>query len=442
MEMTKVEKILREKFEELERPIFLEELDISIIDIKPENLGVIYYILKGDERITKKGFYFPLEEKLKIIKRILSGYGTNEKIYSSDLDYKIQNHFKKFYPAFFNLLPKIENDFYLNLYGSILSITSDIDSLNFIEKKIKKFNYFNKGYNSFDYSFNYSGDWKDRFYYEKDFLQNRINELLSIFFLKHFHDEYQHIGGGTSFNTICFIKKSRRRPVLQKFLIEFFIKKNYTEHITIEDLSYEIGLTDKVPEEIIKPVTKKELREIFENEEYFHYDKDNDSVKMLSFSEIVEKIKNHFEQSYSNFSISESEYNKKGILALKFTGNEFPLPEAIDYINVRPIIFVYNVDSQTKIDNILLLDKEISDKENNDIKYLKSLFNNDEEYKKWLEKNTSVSFYEAPEEIVKHIYPKLVADLSPIFNIQHNPGNLFQYTLKSKLEEYLKKQNK
>lgn len=220
-----------------------------------------------------------------------------------------------------------------------------------------------------------------------------------------------------------------------------FLKPENSDFITIERLSFKIALSP-LPMEIIKPVTKKELREILSNNIYFLYDKENDAVRLFTNNELSEKIKNYFNQNYSPISISDTKYDKAGILAIKFTGKEFPLSEAKEYINVRPIIFLCDVAKNSSIKDILLINRELSEKESNDIKYLKCLFDNDQEFINWLENNTSVSFHETHPKIIKYVHPKLLEDLSPIFNIQHNPGNLFQYTLKTKFEEYLKKQRK
>lgn len=99
MEMTKeqADKICREKFEELERPIFFDELDEKNYweiaeKVDRKNLNAIYYkdssiivinLSKRDSSnsvYNRKIFYYPFEEKMKIIKLALNDYNDRTSI--------------------------------------------------------------------------------------------------------------------------------------------------------------------------------------------------------------------------------------------------------------------------------------------------------------------------------------------------------------------------
>lgn len=123
-----------------------------------------------------------------------------------------------------------------------------------------------------------------------------------------------------------------------------------------------------------------------------------------------------------------------GIAAFIFIGNNFPFVEATEYVKTRPIIYLEQIEDPLLIsDNI---EEWLPDEL---VEYLETLFNNSEELYNWCSENLAVSIYFEHFDEVKLLYPKVIEHFSPVFNIMNNPGNLFQYTLEAKLEEYYNK---
>lgn len=111
----------------------------------------------------------------------------------------------------------------------------------------------------------------------------------------------------------------------------------------------------------------------------------------------------------------------RGLFAVVFFGENFPLLEASEYIKTRPIIYIGNADG-----NSINL-RELTT-------YLKPLISDNESINNWLIHNTKISLYE--ENISETLYKNILMKFSPVFNIKDNPGNLFSYTLEEKLKEY------
>jgi len=65
--------------------------------------------------------------------------------------------------------------------------------------------------------------------------------------------------------------------------------------------------------------------------------------------------------------------------------------------------------------------------------------NDIEDIESWLRKNVVLSYYEEFLPEITLLAPQIIEKISPVFNVNKNPGNLFQYTLKSKLDEYYEK---
>lgn len=394
-ELTTEEK-LQQKFEELGRPIWLKELGLTESHINSESdIMRLYFLPKGDF----ESFYFPRHERLSIIDKLVKKvFIETKKIRSEDLYERIMESISSIYNI--NAIDPIflRTDYMINFWSTkgsdIFRKSSEteikrnllISWEKFVEALCKKF-----------MDSNVKNDW----------LEGGVKE---------------------------YFLTPNRRELLFGEVTKVLHKSDKT--FSIEDLVYEIGLTN-LPVELKKPITKKELRELVIDNDYFVYNEDDDSVRFLSDEELITKIQKHFAARTVNFDIFDNEINKNGILALVFTGNKAPIEEMKSYINVRPILYLNNLSAAKTKEEIFLLNKEITEDEGNDIKFLKCLFNNNEEYKSWLENNTALSFFEADEILVKHIYAKLVNELSPISNLIHNPGNLLQYTLKLNLQNHL-----
>ncbi len=390
----KLEK-LQQKFEELGRPIWLPEMQFSESGIEPNDIFRLYLLPKGEVAT----FYFPYKERVRIIYKIAKKvFSETKKIRSEDLYERIEKDISKIYNI--NTISPIflRNDYMIDFRstrgGYNFRKSSETEIKNQLIISWEKF----------------------------------VESVSGSFISSNIEDDF--LEGGVKY---YFLTPNRSKLLLTE--VTKFLLNNYKTFV-IEDLAYEIGLTN-LPVELKKPITKKELRELVIDSDYFVYNEDDDSIRFLSDEELITKIQKHFTARTVNFDIFDDEINKTGILALVFTGNKAPIEEMKSYINVRPILYLNNLSAAKTKEEIFLLNKEITEDEGNDIKFLKCLFNNNEEYKSWLENNTALSFFEADEILVKHIYAKLVNELSPISNLIHNPGNLLQYTLKLNLQNHL-----
>jgi len=198
------------------------------------------------------------------------------------------------------------------------------------------------------------------------------------------------------------------------------------QSLSLKDLTFAVNriklntLTPKpFNEELIKQI-------VIQNSGRLVYDISKDAITL---SDDLEYITNYFKENRQHFNEFNFPQNTSGFLAWVFIGNDFPMKEAIEYVKTRPIIFIDEILDRTS-KNILVNYKLIE--------YLKAVMDtsDDEEIKTWLSENVILSYYEEGIDQVKLLSPKIIEKFSPIFNTNKNPGNLFQYTLESKLEEY------
>lgn len=201
--------------------------------------------------------------------------------------------------------------------------------------------------------------------------------------------------------------------------------------ITLKELTYSVNRV-KLDTLTPKPFNEELIKEIIlQNSGRLMYDISKDTI---SLSDDLEFMTNYFKENRYNFNEFNFAENSSGLLAYIFIGKEFPLKEAEEYVKTRPVIFIDEIH-YTNVNRINFSNESTL------IEYLKAVMDtsNDEEIKKWLSENIALSYYEESKAEIKKIAPKIIEKFSPIFNLDNNPGNLFQYTLKSKLEEYYKK---
>ncbi len=447
-ELTTEEK-LQQKFEELGRPIFAEDIGEDSFDffsISEENSCFFYPNNTDILNINydyRQAFYPKNEKRNFIYNWLRQKLREKDKLNAKELFELINLKFIEFYNLKI-IIPKVagNKNYDLDLFSGtkinldafwekFVDYSKEIDSEQqaypFDEDKIEELK--NKQRQSEEQAERHS-----------DLAIEEKSSDVFIYFLKYLEDEFSDIIMLNSIGNTTFILKKNnsadRKRKLFEIVLKTLLKKTGQFNISISNLVFHIG-SSELPEDIVKPISKKELRELVIDSDYFVYNEDDDSVRFLSDEELITKIQKYFAARTVNFDIFDDEINKTGILALVFTGNKAPIEEMKDYIIVRPILYITNLSTATTKEDIFLLIKEITEDEGNDIKFLKCLFNNNEEYQSWLENNTALSFFEADEMLVKHIYAKLVNELSPISNLTHNAGNLLQYTLKLNLQNHL-----
>lgn len=267
-------------------------------------------------------------------------------------------------------------------------------------------------------------------------------KLLS--FLKK-HDDlfYVHTGKAGLFKKSLFVGLvewkdkvlEEDRKIIRNEMIKV-LRINKTKTLSLKDLTYIINRT-QLDTLISKPFDVKLIKTIVhENLGRVIYDKSNETI---SLSDDLDYITNYFKeirQPYSNIEVSEG---PSGLLAYVFIGNEFPLREAVEYVKTRPIIFIDEIHQG--IDVILFGTSKNSRSDYEFREYLKAVMDtsDDEKIDIWLSENVTLSYYKEGSDQVKLLAPKIIEKFSPVFNVDKNPGNLFQYTLKTKLDKYYEK---
>jgi len=221
------------------------------------------------------------------------------------------------------------------------------------------------------------------------------------------------------------------QQIIKNEIINSILKKHTPPALALENITFRINRLP-IDAGIPKPFNNNLLEKIIlDDSDRFKYDRSTGLVELIDdLTYLVSVInKNQFLMKEFNFNLQ-----KAGFLAFTFIGKIFPLKEAIDYVSTRPIIFINTVknlsnefSSIIKEDNLFL---------NEFIEYLTAILQNNTSVNDWINENLTVSFTEFDGDLISKLRNPLISKLSPILNISNNPGNLFQYTLKAKLEEY------
>lgn len=212
------------------------------------------------------------------------------------------------------------------------------------------------------------------------------------------------------------------------------LKKYSARTLPLKDLTFRINRNPFSPG-IPKPISESLVEEIIkQDEDRFKYDIYTGSVELVDDLEYLIKVINK-----KQFLLKEFDYTRQqpGFLAFTFIGESFPLKEAQDYVSTRPIIFIKSVNDLSKEFDTIIEDRDFLPSEF--IENLRAILQNEIKITDWLNENVTISFIAGSVDDVKKLGNQLIAKLSPIFNVMNNPGNLFQYTLKTKLDEYYRK---
>lgn len=224
---------------------------------------------------------------------------------------------------------------------------------------------------------------------------------------------------------------SEPREIIKNEIVFKIFKKLNKTILQLENITFRLNRLPLNPG-IPKPFSMELVEEIIsEDQDRFEIDKSNGLVKLVDDLDYISKvlIKNQYLLKEFN-----TNYQSSGFLALIFVGKDFPLKEASDYVATRPIIYLKSVN------NLSIEFSKLPDDEgfliNEFIEYLRAILPDQIIIKDWIKENLTFSFLKYDKDEIKKLHNPLIEKLSPILNVNNNPGNLFQYTLKSKLEEY------
>lgn len=230
---------------------------------------------------------------------------------------------------------------------------------------------------------------------------------------------------------IRFSEKNQK--IFLNSILEVF-RDIHTKTIQFNELILELELILKE----LKPINYYVIETVIKNNPlYFNFDEQSKIVNILSDEEIIEKIQEYFKNNQKLVNEFGGVIEESGFIALTFIGKNFPFSEAAEYVKTRPIIFVDSILDKTDLETYISFSNEdLINPEVPDTKYLK-IFNLEDDVKNWIVENCYISFLPYDRDRVKLLFPKLVEKLSPVLNLSSSANNLFEYTLKQKINEYL-----
>lgn len=224
------------------------------------------------------------------------------------------------------------------------------------------------------------------------------------------------------------------KDIIKNEIIKSAFGKSDISSLPLSNIAFRINRLP-INAGIPKPYSEKLIEEIILSDKFrFKYSNSSKIVELIDDLTYYSTILNKEQMLLKEFNFN---YEKSGFLAFTFVGKEFPLVEAEEYASIRPIIYVYSVDSLAKeFESIIKNNKPQSSEL---MLYLEAVLPPEINPTDWLEENITISFVKSDSDTIKKISNQLISKLSPVFNVKNNPGNLFQYTLKSLLDERDKK---
>ena len=168
-----------------------------------------------------------------------------------------------------------------------------------------------------------------------------------------------------------------------------------------------------------------------------YFDMSTGKIKLKNFLDPVIGYFNEKRINFSELNINSIE-NNTGILAIIFTGKEFSLEVAKEFVKVRDVISLHEIKDFSKdFDDIIKYDL-------NDITPLIAIASKqvdildkssgEENYRNWIKENLSFSFYPLTEEVNFYKYC-LTFKLSPILEIDEEFENMYKRDILNMINE-------
>ena len=339
---------------------------------------------------------------------------------------EFNQHGQRNEPYYFH--PDLLEEFWLNEILYMLRVKNDqIDIKEIIDDLEKQFvNYYNLS-DPLGKSFQIKSDAG---------LGEEKNKKLIEFIDKHSDIFYRRIGEGEYASKTWFIGLNdwkdkvleNDRKIIRNAVIKI-LRDMKGQSLSPKELTYSVNRI-KLDTLLPKPFNEEIIKQILsQNSGRIVYDIAKDK---MTLSDDLEYLKNYFKENQQNYNDFKYPQHTSGFLAWTYNGNNFPLKEASEYVKTRPIIFIDEI--LHRFTQNVSFNEEFRE-------YLHAVLDtsDDEEIEIWLSENVTLSYYEESLPEIKKMYPKIIEKFSPVFNLNKNPGNLFQYTLQLKLKEYLKK---
>jgi len=192
--------------------------------------------------------------------------------------------------------------------------------------------------------------------------------------------------------------------------------------ITLKKLLFKLNLSN-YDYGLVKPYTTNTFIKVMQFEgNLFHIN--DDKIEIRSLNERIEDALKQ-KKKISHFRVGE---HVSGLLILSYIGNNFPIAEAKEYVELRPMIFFLPIFSISLGFREALQQFEILIRKIFDLNY--------QNIDDWMNENLAVSFVIEDYDYLKLNFDKLMQEYSPVLNLEKNPGNLFRGIIEEKLREY------
>jgi len=210
--------------------------------------------------------------------------------------------------------------------------------------------------------------------------------------------------------------------ILLTSLFKVFYKLNINE-ISINQLCLALSM-DKEFTTIPKPVRVKELKPLIER--FTRFIISEDTVRIRKVEEMLNDVSS---EDFVRFDKIPSYWIGEGLMVFKFIGEEFPIEEAREYVEIRPIVYL-NLEKQFSFENLQNFSAHYSE-------LAKAIYvlTPKSDTDKWATENLRVFFLNDNYEHLMVIFDSLLKNYSPVFNIQKNPGNLFRSFIEDKIKK-------
>lgn len=225
-----------------------------------------------------------------------------------------------------------------------------------------------------------------------------------------------------------------------EYSILYNFRKSKRESFELKNLDFRINRSP-VELDVPKPISMDYvISQIEKSSDIYSYDKETEKVFLKTDLERIKKILQSNSHEFLKFNdfVQSSGTRSSGILSFTYTGPNFPLIEAGEYVKLRNIIFISKAYSLATDFKKLFDFNKITDSK---ILSILSAIIGEENLEKWITENIKISFYEeyfepTDKELID-LEKRIIEDISPLLNLEGNPGNLFRITLEDKLNAYL-----
>lgn len=240
-----------------------------------------------------------------------------------------------------------------------------------------------------------------------------------------------------------YLKIIKKKEIsLEKACKRIFLR-NHKSQYSLESLLWEL---DRVQENIIgltKPTsenTHKIISALQSIQDFSYSIKDRSVVlQNLKFKEVYDRLSDIKLAVVKEQSVEYSAESYTGLVSLIFVGNEFIVKNAIEYVKIRPLVYIRYTSDINKLKQELLQPDESQWAEIHSIIYA-FLYNDPskelskyEIVSEWIKSNLTISTYVCSEEEGNKLVEEIMWAYPPVLNYSDNPDNIVKVTIETQL---------